>query len=164
MCYYLNVQFQGQKVNRLIACLNYVFLSSAINYHVQNPLEMSTCLDHLKYFRKLNVDPVPGSQTLFASRLCNIRPHSSIKIRKTCTLSIIKLSLSRKENKWLGVWRNFKHNYWPVAVHNVPNRNTYSVHVVSSLSYPPSDQLHPAGLSSADIRPLHSLLQLQIRW
>ena len=28
----------------------------------------------------------------------------------------------------------------------------------------PSDQLYPAGLSSADIRPLHSLLQLQIRW
>lgn len=28
----------------------------------------------------------------------------------------------------------------------------------------PSDQLYPAELSSADIRPLHSLLQLQIRW
>ena len=62
------------------ACLNYLILSSAIKYHVQNPLEMRTCLDHLNYFRMLNVDPVPGSQTWFASRLCSIRPHSSVRI------------------------------------------------------------------------------------
>jgi len=97
---------------------------------------MRTCLDHLNYFRMLNVDPVPGSQTRLASRLCSIRPHSSVKIRNTCSLSIIKLSLSRNENKWLGVCRNFKYNYCPAAVQNASNRSTYSVHVVRSLSYP----------------------------
>jgi len=101
-------------------------------------------LDHLNYFTVLNVDPVPGSWTWFASRLGSIRLHSSIKIRNTCSMSIIKLSLSRNENKWLSVCRNFKYNYWPAAVRNVPNRNAYSVHVVSSLSYPPLRTVLPS--------------------
>jgi hypothetical protein len=130
------IQTEGSDVNRLKACLNYLILSSTIKYHVQNPLEMRTCLDHFNYFRMLDVDPVPGSQTWFASRLCSIRPHSNIKIQNTCSLSIIKLLLSRNENKLLGVCRNFKYNFWPAAVHNVPNRGTYSLHVVSSLSFP----------------------------
>ena len=133
-CWLQCIQWEGSDVNQLKACLNYLIPSSTIKYHVQNPLEMRTCLDHLNYFRVLNVDPVPGSQTWFASRLGSIRPHSSIKIRNTCSLSIIKLSLSGNENKWLRVCRNFKYNYWPAAVLSVPNRNTYSVHVVSSLS------------------------------
>lgn len=72
------IQSEGSDVNGLKACLNYLILSSTIKYHVQNTLEMRTCLDHLNYFRMLNVDPVPGSQTWFASRLGSIRPHSSI--------------------------------------------------------------------------------------
>jgi hypothetical protein len=130
------VQTEGSDVNRLKACPKYIILSSTIKYHVQNPLEMRTCLDHLNYFRMLNVYPVPGSQTWFASRLCSIRPHSTIKIQNTCSLSIIKFLLSRNENKLFGVCRNFKYNYWLAAVHNVYNRDTYSLLVVSSLSCP----------------------------
>jgi hypothetical protein len=93
------------------ACQRHINLSCAIKYHVQSPLELRTYLVHSNYFRMPNVDPVPGSQTWLASPLCSIRQRSTIKIQNTCSLSIIKLSLSRNENKWLGVYRDSKHIY-----------------------------------------------------
>jgi hypothetical protein len=68
--------------------------------------------------------PAPQEVRHDSSLICAVS-----KRTPTCSLSIIKVSLRKNENKWFGVYRNFKCNYCfsRVICFDVPSQKALSV-------------------------------------